>query len=126
MTTLDKDKNLVLGLVSRSKQITVGAEPAPPPAKVTDGAASAPVNAAAPVTTAKMRQLMIRNESKDPIAGKRFRDAAKRSTGIHMNAEHHRKLKLLAVIEDRKFNSYIEEAIEDFMVKIADRLPDVS
>ena len=48
------------------------------------------------------------------------------TTGIHIRVEVHKTLKILAAIERRKFDSYIEEAIDDYLVKIADRIPDIS
>ncbi|WP_159952618.1 hypothetical protein [Rhizobium sp. 18065] len=48
------------------------------------------------------------------------------TTGIYIRQEVHRKLKLLAAIERKKFNSYIEDAIDEYLEKIADRIPDIS
>ncbi|WP_439626700.1 hypothetical protein [Shinella sp.] len=48
------------------------------------------------------------------------------STGTHIRAAVHKTLKSLATIARRKFNSYIEEAIDDYLKKIADRIPVIS
>lgn len=69
---------------------------------------------------------MIKGESKDPIAGEHLRKTVKRSTGICIRQDAHQQLKMLSVIENRRFNSYVEEAIDDFLVKIADRLPKIT
>jgi len=64
-----------------------------------------------------------------PRPGRRQTTSAtpkKYTTGIHIRAEVHKKLKILAAIERRKFNSYIEEAIDDYLEKIAERIPDIS
>jgi len=65
-------------------------------------------------------------ESRDPVGFNGLRATEKVTTGIHIRAEVHKKLKILAAIERRKFNSYIEEAIDDYLEKIAERIPDIS
>lgn len=118
-------KNLVLGLISTGRDRTsVREKPnASPPPEKTDGdeALSKPSGG-----RTQFRDLVAKGESRDPIAGKRFRDTEKVTTGIHIRVEVHKTLKILAAIERRKFNSYIEEAIDDYLVKIADRIPDIS
>lgn len=119
-------KNLVLGLISTGRdRPSVREKPmaSPPPAKTDDDGGAAPIAAAG---RTQFRDLVAKGESRDPIAGKRFRDTEKVTTGIHIRAEVHKKLKILAAIERRKFNSYIEEAIDDYLLKIADRIPDIS
>lgn len=120
-------KNLVLGLISTGRERpSVREKPmaSPPPAKSVDAvdASSKPPSAG----RTQFRDLVAKGESRDPIAGKRFRDTEKVTTGIHIRADVHKTLKILAAIERRKFNSYIEEAIDDYLVKIADRIPDIS
>ena len=126
MTEGSDSKNLVLGLISTGRDrpsIREKPDPSPPPAKTDeDGAATAKPTA----SRTQFRDLVAKGESRDPIAGKRFRDTEKVTTGIHIRVEVHKKLKILAAIERRKFNSYIEEAIDDYLVKIADRIPDIS
>lgn len=119
-------KNLVLGLISTGRdRPSVREKPmaSPPPPKSEDA-----VDASARLSAGRrqFRDLVAKGESRDPIAGKRFRDTAKVTTGIHIRAEVHKTLKILAAIERRKFNSYIEEAIDDYLVKIADRIPDIT
>lgn len=119
-------KNLVLGLISTNRdRPTVREKPTtslPPAENGKDETASSK-----PATRrTQFRDLVAKGESRDPIAGKRFRDTEKVTTGIHIRADVHKKLKILAAIERRKFNSYIEEAIDDYLVKIADRIPDIS
>ena len=126
MTEPSDSKNLVLGLISTGRdRPSVREKPAasPPPTTTGDdgGASSKPSGG-----RTQFRDLVAKGESRDPIAGKRFRDTEKVTTGIHIRAEVHKKLKILAAIERRKFNSYIEEAIDDYLVKIADRIPDIS
>jgi len=119
-------KNLVLGLISTGRdRPSVREKPmaSPPPAKTDDDGGAAPIASAG---RTQFRDLVAKGESRDPIAGKRFRDTEKVTTGIHIRAEVHKKLKILAAIERRKFNSYIEEAIDDYLLKIADRIPDIS
>ena len=118
-------KNLVLGLISTGGQKPMvrekpGASP-PPETLSNDIPVSKP-----PVTRGQFREMVAKGESRDPIAGKRYRDSEKVTTGIYIRADVHKKLKVLAAIERRKFNSYIEEAIDDYMAKIADRIPDIS
>lgn len=127
MSETADNKNLVLGLISTGRdRPSVREKPvaSPPPAK-TDaddvGASSKPS-----AGRTQFRDLVAKGESRDPIAGKRFRETEKVTTGIHIRAEVHKKLKILAAIERRKFNSYIEEAIDDYLLKIADRIPDIS
>ncbi|EYR77637.1 MULTISPECIES: hypothetical protein [Rhizobiaceae] len=127
MSEPSDSKNLVLGLISTGRdRPSVREKPAtsPPPARTDgddDGASSKPSGG-----RTQFRDLVAKGESRDPIAGKRFRETEKVTTGIHIRAEVHKKLKILAAIERRKFNSYIEEAIDDYLVKIADRIPDIS
>ncbi len=119
-------KNLVLGLISTGRDRPYVREPpmaSPPPAKTDDDGGASPIAAAG---RTQFRDLVAKGESRDPIAGKRFRDTEKVTTGIHIRVEVHKKLKILAAIERRKFNSYIEEAIDDYLLKIADRIPDIS
>ncbi|MBN9033882.1 MAG: hypothetical protein BGO05_27935 [Rhizobiales bacterium 63-7] len=126
MSEPSDSKNLVLGLISTGRdRPSVREKPgaSPPPEKTHEdgGASSKPAGG-----RTQFRDLVAKGESRDPIAGKRFRDTEKVTTGIHIRAEVHKKLKILAAIERRKFNSYIEEAIDDYLVKIADRIPDIS
>lgn len=125
MSEPSNSKNLVLGLISTGRDRPSVREKSafPPPEKTEEdgGASSKP-----PSGRTQFRDLVAKGESRDPIAGKRFRDTEKVTTGIHIRAEVHKKLKILAAIERRKFNSYIEEAIDDYLVKIADRIPDIS
>lgn len=119
-------KNLVLGLIStnrqkpsvREKQI---ASPPPQTEDVHQTSTNKP-----PIGRHQLRDMVAKGESRDPIAGKRFRDTEKVTTGIHIRADVHKTLKILAAIERRKFNAYIEEAIDDYLEKIADRIPDIS
>jgi hypothetical protein len=119
-------KNLVLGLIStnrqkpsvREKQI---ASPPPQTEDVHQASTNKP-----PISRHQLRDMVAKGESRDPIAGKRFRDTEKVTTGIHIRADVHKTLKILAAIERRKFNAYIEEAIDDYLEKIADRIPDIS
>lgn len=125
MNETSDSKNLVLGLIStgRDRPSVREKSSSPPPEKTDEdgGASSKP-----PAGRTQFRDLVAKGESRDPIAGKRFRDTEKVTTGIHIRAEVHKKLKILAAIERRKFNSYIEEAIDDYLAKIADRIPDIS
>ena len=119
-------KNFVLGLISTGRDRPFVREKpmaSPPPAKTDDDGGASPIAAAG---RTQFRDLVAKGESRDPIAGKRFRDTEKVTTGIHIRVEVHKKLKILAAIERRKFNSYIEEAIDDYLLKIADRIPDIS
>ena len=126
MTEGSDSKNLVLGLISTGRDrpsIREKPDRSPPPAQTDDDDAATTKPAAGRI---QFRDLVAKGESRDPIAGKRFRDTEKVTTGIHIRVEVHKKLKILAAIERRKFNSYIEEAIDDYLVKIADRIPDIS
>ena len=126
MSEPSDSKNLVLGLIStgRERQSVREKPAASPPPTTTDDDGGASSKSSGGRT--RFRDLVAKGESRDPIAGKRFRDTEKVTTGIHIRAEVHKKLKILAAIERRKFNSYIEEAIDDYLVKIADRIPDIS
>ncbi|MGF7009020.1 hypothetical protein [Shinella sumterensis] len=126
MSSGSESKNLVLGLISTGRdRPSVREKPmvSPPQAKAEDDddELSTP-----PVSRTQFRDLVAKGESRDPIAGKRYRDTEKVTTGIHIRADVHKTLKILAAIERRKFNSYIEEAIDDYLVKIADRIPDIT
>ena len=124
MTDGSDSKNLVLGLISTGRdRPSVREKPSPSPAK-TDDVVLGTTKPEGGRT--QFRDLVAKGESRDPIAGKRFRDTEKGTTGIHIRVEVHKKLKILAAIERRKFNSYIEEAIDDYLLKIADRIPDIS
>lgn len=123
MSDGSNSKNLVLGLISTGRERpSVREKPAasPPPKSPDDDGPSTIVG------RTQFRDLVAKGESRDPIAGKRFRDTEKVTTGIHIRAEVHKTLKILAAIERRKFNGYIEEAIDDYLLKIADRIPDIS
>ena len=119
-------KNLVLGLISTGRDRPSVREKTVPPAKSAEDDQVPAPSPKPPLTRAQLRDLVAKGESRDPIAGKRFRDTEKVTTGIHIRAEVHKKLKILAAIERRKFNSYIEEAIDDYLEKIAERIPDIS
>ena len=124
MSNGSESKNLVLGLISTGRdRPSVREKPMPSPEKPEDDGRDA---LKPPAGRNQFRDLVAKGESRDPIAGKRFRDTEKVTTGIHIRAEVHKKLKILAAIERRKFNSYIEEAIDDYLEKIADRIPDIS
>ncbi|GEC33926.1 hypothetical protein N181_29275 [Sinorhizobium fredii USDA 205] len=126
MSDASDNKNLVLGLISTNRQKPSVREKhaaSPPPPAADEGQAS---TSKPPVARNQLRGMVAKGESRDPIAGKRFRDTEKVTTGIHIRADVHKTLKILAAIERRKFNSYIEEAIDDYLEKIADRIPDIS
>ena len=124
MSSGSDSKNLVLGLISTGRDRPSVREKPMPSLQVKSEDAGASSKPSAGRT--QFRDLVAKGESRDPIAGKRFRDTEKVTTGIHIRAEVHKKLKILAAIERRKFNSYIEEAIDDYLLKIADRIPDIS
>ena len=119
-------KNLVLGLISTGRDRPSVREKMVPPAKSAEDNQVPAASAKPPLARGQLRDMVAKGESRDPIAGKRFRDTEKVTTGIHIRAEVHKKLKILAAIERRKFNSYIEEAIDDYLEKIAERIPDIS
>lgn len=120
-------KNLILGLISTGRDRASVREKMVPPAKsAEDDQAPEPSAKPPPLARNQLRDMVAKGESRDPIAGKRFRDTEKVTTGIHIRAEVHKKLKILAAIERRKFNSYIEEAIDDYLEKIVERIPDIS
>ena len=119
-------KNLVLGLISTGRDRPSVREKMVSPAKSAEEDQAPAPSAKPPLARGQLRNMVARGESRDPVAGKRFRDTEKVTTGIHIRAEVHKKLKILAAIERRKFNSYIEEAIDDYLEKIADRIPDIS
>lgn len=119
-------KNLVLGLISTGRDRPSVREKVAPAAKSAEDDQAVAPSAKPPLARGQLREMMAKGESLDPVAGKRFRDTEKVTTGIHIRAEVHKKLKILAAIERRKFNSYIEEAIDDYLEKIAERIPDIS
>ncbi|WP_430442321.1 hypothetical protein [Shinella sp.] len=119
-------KNLVLGLISTGRDRPSVREKMVPPAKSAEDNQVPAASAKPPLARGQLREMVAKGESLDPVAGKRFRDTEKVTTGIHIRAEVHKKLKILAAIERRKFNSYIEEAIDDYLEKIAERIPDIS
>ena len=119
-------KNLVLGLISTGRDRPSVREKAGLASKPADEDQAPAASAKPPLARGQLRDMVAKGESRDPVAGKRFRDTEKVTTGIHIRAEVHKKLKILAAIERRKFNSYIEEAIDDYLEKIADRIPDIS
>jgi len=119
-------KNLVLGLISTNRQKpTVREKQIASPLLQTEREHPASTSKP-PIGRHQFRDMVAKGESRDPIAGKRFRDTEKVTTGIHIRADVHKTLKILAAIERRKFNAYIEEAIDDYLEKIADRIPDIS
>ena len=119
-------KNLVLGLISTGRDRPSVREKVAPATKSAEEDQVPAPSPKPPLARGQLRDMVARGESLDPVAGKRFRDTEKVTTGIHIRAEVHKKLKILAAIERRKFNSYIEEAIDDYLVKISDRIPDIS
>ena len=119
-------KNLVLGLISTNRQKpSVREKQIASPPRQTEDVHQVSTNKP-PIGRHQLRDMVAKGESRDPIAGKRFRDTEKVTTGIHIRADVHKTLKILAAIERRKFNAYIEEAIDDYLEKIADRIPDIS
>jgi hypothetical protein len=119
-------KNLVLGLISTGRDRPSVREKVALAAKPADEDRAPAPSPKPPLARGQLRDMVAKGESLDPVAGKRFRDTEKVTTGIHIRAEVHKKLKILAAIERRKFNSYIEEAIDDYLEKIAERIPDIS
>ena len=119
-------KNLVLGLISTGRDRPSVREKVAPATKSAEEDQVPAPSPKPPLARGQLREMVARGESLDPVAGKRFRDTEKVTTGIHIRAEVHKKLKILAAIERRKFNSYIEEAIDDYLEKIAERIPDIS
>ena len=119
-------KNLLLGLISTGRDRPSVREKVAPPAFSTEDSQASARSAKPPLARGQLREMVAKGESRDPIAGKRFRDTEKVTTGIHIRAEVHKKLKILAAIERRKFNSYIEEALDDYLEKITERIPDIS
>ena len=119
-------KNLVLGLISTGRDRPSVREKVAPATKSAEEDQVPAPSPKPPLARGQLRDMVARGESLDPVAGKRFRDTEKVTTGIHIRAEVHKKLKILAAIERRKFNSYIEEAIDDYLEKIAERIPDIS
>jgi hypothetical protein len=119
-------KNLVLGLISTTGQKPTVREKQPQASSLPSVDKSEATAADPGIGRTQFREMVAKGESRDPIAGKRFRDTEKVTTGIHIRATVHKQLKILAAIERRKFNSYIEEAIDDYLEKIADRIPDIS
>ena len=69
-------KNLVLGLISTGREKPMAS---PPPAKTDDDGGASPIAAAG---RTQFRDLVAKGESRDPIAGKRFRDTEKITTGF--------------------------------------------
>ena len=126
MSECADSKNLVLGLISTGRDRPSVREKGGPAAKSAEDDQATTPSAKPPLARGQLRDMVARGESLDPVAGKRFRDTEKVTTGIHIRAEVHKKLKILAAIERRKFNSYIEEAIDDYLEKIAERIPDIS
>lgn len=126
MSSGPDSKNLVLGLISTGRERPSVREKAPPPTSPEKAKDDSGQSSTRPAVRTRFRDLVAKGESRDPIAGKRIRDAEKVTTGIHIRAEVHKTLKILAAIERRKFNSYIEEAIDDYLEKIADRIPDIT
>ena len=119
-------KNLVLGLISTGRDRPSVREKVAPATKSAEEDQVPAPSPKPPLARGQLRDMVARGESLDPVAGKRFRDTEKVTTGIHIRAEVHKKLKILAAIERRKFNSYIEEAIDEYLEKIAERIPDIS
>ena len=119
-------KNLVLGLISTGRDRPSVREKVAPATKSAEEDQVPAPSPKPPLARGQLRDMVARGESLDPVAGKRFRDTEKVTTGIHIRAEVHKKLKILAAIERRKFNSYIEEAIDDYLETIAERIPDIS
>lgn len=119
-------KNLILGLISTGRDRPSVREKAGPPSKPADEDQAPAPSPKPSLARGQLRDMVAKGESLDPVAGKRFRETEKVTTGIHIRAEVHKKLKILAAIERRKFNSYIEEAIDDYLEKIAERIPDIS
>lgn len=119
-------KNLLLGLISTGRDRPSVREKVAPPAFSTEDSQASARSTKPPLARGQLREMVAKGESRDPIAGKRFRDTEKVTTGIHIRAEVHKKLKILAAIERRKFNSYIEEALDDYLEKITERIPDIS
>ena len=126
MSSGPDNKNLILGLISTGRDRPSVREKAPPSATPQTADDDSGLSSKPPAVRTQFRALVARGESRDPVAGKRFRDTEKVTTGIHIRAEVHKTLKILAAIERRKFNSYIEEAIDDYLVKIADRIPEIT
>jgi len=72
-----------------------------------------------------MRTLMVRGESKDPIAGKRLRESGFTHASVKLRRVDYQRLKMLAVLEERSLNSYLTEAVEQYLAKIESRLPEI-
>lgn len=77
------------------------------------------------LTGADIRKVKEAGEKRDPVAGKSLREDKKEPTTIYIAAKDKRKLRLLAASEGRRVNDYYVEAVNDFLEKHADRLPNL-
>lgn len=123
MTETPDSKNLVLGLVNRQK--TIGAQAKSLMEKISTGTPEHEAREDRSVSVSKMRTLMIKGESKDPIAGKRLRESGFAHASVKLRRVDYRRLKMLAVLEDRSLNFYLTEAVEQYLTTLESRLPDI-
>ncbi|RWO03908.1 MAG: hypothetical protein EOS07_31980 [Mesorhizobium sp.] len=77
------------------------------------------------VSGADIRKVKEEGEKRDPVAGKSLREDKKEPTTIYIAAKDKRQLRLLAASEGRRVNDYYVEAVNDFLEKHADRLPNL-
>jgi len=71
----------------------------------------------------EIRKVKEEGEKGDPVAGKSLREDRKEPTTIYVAAKDKRRLRLLAASEGRRVNDYYVEAVKDYLVKHAERLP---
>lgn len=123
MTETPNGKNLVLGLVSRQKVTGVQETPVPENS-ISEPTEHRPREDPA-ISVARMRTLMVKGESKDPIAGKRLRESSFTHASVKLRRVDYLRLKMLAVLEERSLNSYLVEAVEEYLARMESRLPEI-
>jgi hypothetical protein len=109
MTEKPDKKDLVLGLVTHTSPAKVAS------ADPTDGRDKTDFQA-----------MMRKGEGKDPIAGKALREAGYTYASVKLTKADFRRLKILAVIEEKSLSYYLTEAVEQYLERISARLPDIS
>lgn len=109
MTEKPDKKDLVLGLVTHTLSAKV--------------ASADPGNAR---DRTDFQAMMRKGEGKDPIAGKALREAGHTYASVKLTKADFRRLKILAVMEEKSLSFYLTEAVEQYLQRISDRLPDIT
>lgn len=78
-----------------------------------------------PVTNVEAAKLRKEGEKRDPIAGRLITEKEKRVVSINYDLNRAKQLKVYAALNGLKLNDILTEAVDQWITRNADKLPDV-